>query len=117
LQNNLTLDVEVITEAYSCTICFVIKKKFVVNFVILISTLITTVESGVKHENIIKLKCYMYELSIYQTKYCKNTFLALTRLSYITFNRQVVSKTTLLRQKLQQSHDYYRIATKLAKAY
>jgi len=28
-----------------------------------------------------------------------------------------VGKTTLLRQKSQQAHYYYRIATKLAKAY
>jgi len=28
-----------------------------------------------------------------------------------------VSKTTLLRQKLQQAHYHYRLATKLAKAY
>jgi len=33
------------------------------------------------------------------------------------FNRPVVGKTTLLRQKSQQTHYYYRIATKLAKAY
>jgi len=45
------------------------------------------------------------------------TFLALPRLSCIIFNRPVVSKTTLLRPKLQQTHYYYRIATKLAKAY
>jgi len=42
-------------------------------------------------------------LSIYQTKYCKTTFLALTHLSYITFNCQVVAKMTLLLQKSQQS--------------
>ena len=59
------------------------------------------------------------ELSIYQTTYCKTTFLALTRLSYITFNCQVVGKKHcyVLRQKSQQTHDYYKIATKLAKAY
>jgi len=54
-------------------------------------------------------------LSIYQTKYRK--FLALPRLSFIIFNSSVVDKTTLLRQKSQQTHCYYRIATKLAKAY
>jgi len=57
------------------------------------------------------------ELSIYQTKYCKTTFLALPRLSYIIVNRPVVVKTTLLRQKWQQTHNYNRLATKLAKAY
>jgi len=41
-------------------------------------------------------------LSIYQTKYCKITFLALPRLSYILCNRPAVGKTTLLRQKSQQ---------------
>jgi len=56
-------------------------------------------------------------LSIYQTKYCKNTFLALPCLSSILFSRPVVSKTALLRQKSQHSHYYYRIATKFAKAY
>jgi len=57
-----------------------------------------------------------HESSIYQTKYCKTTFLALLRLSYTRFNRPVLGKTTLLRQKSKQTHDYYRIATKLAKA-
>jgi len=56
-------------------------------------------------------------LSIYQIKYCKTTFLALSCLSYILFNRPVVGKTTLLRQKSQQTHYYCRIATKLANAY
>jgi len=38
--------------------------------------------SRVKPEIIIKLKHYMYNgLSIYQTKYCKTTFLALPCLS------------------------------------
>ena len=54
-------------------------------------------------------------LSIYQTKCCKTTFLALPRLSYITFNRPVVGKTALLRQKSQQTPYYYRIASKLVK--
>ena len=54
-------------------------------------------------------------LSIYQTKYCR--FLALPRLSYILFNRPVVVKTTLLRQKSQQTHYYYRIATEVPKEY
>jgi len=35
----------------------------------------------------------------------------------MTFNRPVAGKTTLLRQISQQAHYYYRIATKLAKAY
>jgi len=35
-------------------------------------------------------------LSIYQTKYCKNTFLSLTRLSYITFNCPAVGKNTVM---------------------
>jgi len=64
-----------------------------------------------------KLKHYMHNaLSIYENKYCK-TFLALPRLSYIIFNRPVVGKKTLLRQKSQQIHYYYRITTKLAKTY
>jgi len=65
-----------------------------------------------------ELKHYMYNgLSIYQTKYCKTMFVALPRLSYIIFNRPVVGKAKLLRQKLQQTHYYYRIATKFAKVY
>jgi len=56
-------------------------------------------------------------LSIYPTKYCTTTFLALPRLSYIVFNRPVVNKTTLLRRNSQQTQYYCRIATKLAKAY
>jgi len=56
-------------------------------------------------------------LSIYQIKYCKTTFLTLPCLSYILFNRPVVGKTSVLRLKSQQTHYYYRIATKLAKAY
>jgi len=65
-----------------------------------------------------KLKRYMHNgLSIYQTKYCKTMFLASPCLCYILFNRSVVGKTALLWQKSQQTHHYYRIATKLAKAY
>jgi len=56
-------------------------------------------------------------LSTYQIKYSKTTFLALPCLSYIIFNRPVVGKTALLRQKSQQTHYYYRIANKLAKAH
>jgi len=56
-------------------------------------------------------------LSIYQTKYCKTTFLALPYLSYILLNGPAVGKTALLRQKSQQTHYSYRVATKLAKAY
>jgi len=50
-------------------------------------------------------------LSIYQTKYCETTFLALPCLSYILLNRPVVGKTALLHQKSQQTHYYYRVAT------
>jgi len=39
------------------------------------------------------------------------------RLPYIVINCPVVGKTIWLRQKSQQTHYYYRIATKLAKAY
>jgi len=42
-------------------------------------------------------------LSIYQTKYRKTTFFALPRLCYIIFNRPLVGKTTLLRQKSQKN--------------
>jgi len=56
-------------------------------------------------------------LSIYQVKHCKTMFLTLPRLSYKIFNRPVVGKSTLLCQKSQQTHSYYRIAKKLAKAY
>jgi len=48
--------------------------------------------------------------------YCKTTFLALPCLSYTLFNRPVVGKTALLRLRSQQTHYYYRIATKLAKS-
>jgi len=41
-------------------------------------------------------------LSICQTKYCETMFLALPRIAYIIFNRQVVVKTTLC-QKLPQT--------------
>ena len=41
--------------------------------------------------------------------------LASSYLCYIPFNRPAVGKTALLRQKLQQTHYYYRISTKLAK--
>jgi len=44
-------------------------------------------------------------------------FLASPCLRYILFNHPVVGKTALLRQKSQQTHYYYRIATKLAKAH
>jgi len=56
-----------------------------------ISTLITNVNLRRP-----KLKHYMHNgLSTYQIKYCKITFLALTRLSYITFNCQAVRKNTV----------------------
>jgi len=59
----------------------------------------------VKPENIIKLKHYMHNgLSIYQNKYCNITFLAMPRLSFTILNRPVVCKTTLLRQKSQQTY-------------
>jgi len=56
-------------------------------------------------------------LSIYQTSTVTTTFLALPRLSYKIFSIGVAGKATLLRQKSQQIHSYYRIATKLANAY
>jgi len=65
-----------------------------------------------------KLKHYVHTgLSFYQFTYCKTTFPDLPRQSYIILNRPVVDKTTLLCPKSQQTHYYYRIATKLAKAY
>jgi len=45
-------------------------------------------------------------LATHQLRHC---------LSYILFNRPVVGKTALLRQKSQQTHYYYITATKLAK--
>jgi len=64
------------------------------------------------------LKRYIHNgLSIYQTKYGKTKFLASPYQCYILLNRQVVGKTALLRLKSQQTHYYYRIATKLAKAH
>ena len=56
-------------------------------------------------------------LSIYQTKYCKTTFLALPCPTYILLTRPVVGNTALLRQKSQQTYYYYKVATKLTKAY
>jgi len=56
-------------------------------------------------------------LSISQTKYCETTFLALPRIVYIIFNRQLVGKTKLFRQKSQPTHFYYIIATKLVNIY
>ena len=47
----------------------------------------------------------------------ETTFLAVARIAYIIFNSRVVDKTRLLHQKSQQTHYYYRIATKLAKAW
>jgi len=70
----------------------------------------------VKPENITKLKLYMHNgLSIYQSKYCKTTFIALPCLSYILFDRPVVGKTVSSRQKSQQTQYHCRIATKLPK--
>ena len=50
-----------------------------------------------------------------QVLYCKTRFLALPRLAYLIFNRPIVGKTTLLRQKSQKNLPF-RIASKLAKA-
>jgi len=73
----------------------------------LLITLITKVESGLRTS----------EIEIYQTKYCDTTFLALPHIAYIIFNCPIVGKTTLLYQKLQQTHHNYRIAPKIAKTY
>jgi len=54
-------------------------------------------------------------LSIYQTKDCETTFLALPRIAYIILYYPIVGKTTLLYQKLQQTHYNYRTAPKIAK--
>ena len=78
------------------------------------------VNSKLKLENIIKLKHYMHKWSEHlanQVGYCETTFLALPRIAYIIFNRVVAGKTTILRQKSQLSHYYYRIATKLVKTH
>jgi len=56
-------------------------------------------------------------LSIYQTEYCKATFLASPFLCFILSNCPTVGKTALSRQKSQPTHYYNRIATKRAKAY
>jgi len=62
------------------------------------------------------LKHYVHNgLSIYQVKYCETTFLALPRIAYIIFNRPAAGEIKLLRQKLQQTYYYYRIATEHAK--
>ena len=71
-----------------------------------------------KPETIIRLKyCVHNGLSIYQTNYCTTTFLVLPRLSFMIFNRPVLGKTKLLHQKSQETHYYYRIATKLENAH
>jgi len=49
------------------------------------------------------LSKFLMGLSINQTKYCKTTFRALPHVAYLLFNRPVVAKTTLLRQKSQKS--------------
>jgi len=115
LQNNSALGVEVNPEAYSCTLIFQILKYLIINISSpKLNKYITTVQSNLRT----KLKLYMHKgLSIYQTKYCKTTFLVSPCLCYILFNRPVVGKTALLRQKSQQTHYYYRTATKIAKAY
>jgi len=57
-------------------------------------------------------------LSICQNKFCKTAILAYHAYPVLIFNRPVVGKTTVLRQKSYQTHYYYyRIATTLAKAY
>ena len=53
----------------------------------------------------------------YQTKYGKTTFVAMPRLSYIILNHPVMGKTTLLHQKSQQTHYYYRRVIKPYNAY
>jgi len=53
--------------------------------------------SGVKPENIIKLKRYMHNgLSIYETMYCKNTFLSLPCLSYTLFTRPIQQNSIIM---------------------
>jgi len=116
--NNPAFGFAVNPEAYSCTLLFELKKIWLFNFGEWYIDKYINNYSRVKPENIIKLKHYTLNgLSIYQTKYCKTTFLALPRLSYIIFNCPVVGKAMSLHQKSQQTHYYYRIATKLAKAY
>jgi len=50
------------------------------------------------------------------SEYRKTTFLAFPSLAYLICYHLVVGKTTLLRQMSQQTN-YFRIATKIAKAY
>jgi len=78
LPNYSALGLEVNPEAYS--VCFETKKNLVFNFGddLLISTLITKVVSNLRTSMEMNLKHYMQNgLSIYQTKYCMTTFLAL----------------------------------------
>jgi len=74
--------------------------------------------SRVKPENIIKLKRYMRNgLSIYQTKYCKTTFLTMPILYSIQLSssgqNNIITPEVATNPLLLQ----YRLATKLAKAY
>jgi len=81
----------------------------------LLITLITTVESGMKTSY--SRNTMHSGLNIYQIKYYDTTFLALPRIAYIIFNCPIVGKTTLLHQKLQQTHYNYRIVPKIVKTY
>jgi len=73
----------------------------------------------VKPENIVNVKHYTHnELSIYQTKQVLQHHVScLPTPSLLNMQYLLVGKTTLLRQKSQQTNYYFRIATKLAKAY
>jgi len=89
VQNNSALGVEFSPEAYSSSLYFEILKMsrllwgwYIDNYIINYS--------WVKQENIVKLK--QNGLSVYQTEYRKTTLIALPRLSYIIFNRQVMTK-------------------------
>ena len=58
---------------------------------ILIATLIKTYN---KNKNLTPIKMYMHNWwSIYQTKDCETTFLTLSSIAYMTFNRPTVGKT------------------------
>ena len=84
---------------------------------ILLSALITTVESNLRTSWSWNVICIMDWTLNKPTTVRPRFFPYHARLSYIIFNRQVVGKTTSLRQKSQQTRCYSRIATKLAKGY
>jgi len=113
LQNNSTLGVEVVSEAYSIHAIYF--KLWLFNLSHDIFGKYINNYSRVKPEHIIKVKHYMHNGQIiYKTTYVgyyKTRFLALLRLAYLICNSLVVGKTTLLRQKSQQT------ANKLGKAY